>query len=405
MKFLEKVGLKKPTPIVLSESTRKDWPSQLIEHHGLHKKHARFTKDLHKKIETLKSRAKELQDKKKLEQVPERAQHLSEQHAKTINDHAEKLTEAITFSDVLSFQEELEKALEKVGKFREHTGKNASALREYYEEELKGLATAVQELEDYLIQNGESLDTQLTQILNIKNRIRKLEEEKTKQRKYEKTLNSYLEKRDTNEQNQQKHLKRIEEQKQLVRENSSLEALERIKEIENEIHDILSKYSRLIFDTKHYLLKNNLTPTQESREIFSQLKKDPKGIIRRDHKKLKQEFKELHETITQLEKDDNKNVTERLEKATKEISEDARKIESDEPQLHELKKQVMHDIAALNIYEQEQFLLRNAQEEAEIKERIEVISETLDELRVEQYQEELENTIKELGAIVRHDEQ
>ncbi len=402
MNFLEKIGWKKQTPLILSESEKHKWPQQIIEYNDLEKKHARFIKDFQKKLDVLEKNAQNLLDENKLSEIPERAQNLSEQHAKTINEQVKKIVQ-ITFTDVLSFQEETENSLEVMGKFREHTNKNISALKEFYETELRELSQAVQEVEDFLIKNSESLDSELSKILAVQEAIENFDEEKTKQLKYEKTLNSYLEKRDAVHQKKQKHLKRIEEQKPLVRKTASFEALEKLKTVEEEIHAILNKYSRLIFDTKHYFIKNNITLSQDTKELFSLLRKDPKGILLRDHKKLKEEFKELHEAITQLE--NNEKILSRVEEAAKKISEDVRKIESDEPQLHELKKQIMQDIAALNIYEQEQFLLRNKQEEAEIKERIEVISETLDELRVEQYQQELEEEVKRLDAIIRHDEQ
>ncbi|MBR9702942.1 hypothetical protein GOV10_02825, partial [Candidatus Woesearchaeota archaeon] len=91
------------------------------------------------------------------------------------------------------------------------------------------------------------------------------------------------------------------------------------------------------------------------------------------------------------------------EAAAQSISKDAKKLESDAPILHELKKQVMHDIAALNIYEQEQFLIRNKQAASEIREKIDFIGEELEGIEEEDFKAELERLAKNLSAHIRHD--
>lgn len=397
---------KKRGPLILNESDYQNWATQFIEYNEIPRTISRVLKDVENAREEILRAADAFENETFLENVPERAKNITEQHARYISEKARVLTDEIVITtDPLKVQDQLDISIERIQNFRDDTTKNESALREFLETELKTLAITIQELEDLLIRTGSSLDEQgYSTILQIAELSKKFSDERNKKRKYERTLNKYLEERNENEEKKEKHERRINEQQKMVRDATAVEALSKIKEIEEANLNLRDRYERLVFDTRHYLLKHALTMNSETKELFARLKKDPENVIAQEHETLKKEFKELHESIKGLDKEDKKDVKGRLDAAAQSVTQDAKKIKSDAPVLHELKKQVMHDIAALNIYEQEQFLFRNKQAAAEIREKIDFIGEELESIEEEDYHAELERLAKNLSAIIRHDQ-
>jgi len=391
----------KKKPLILDESARENWAKQIADHRELTKELAQFRKELRQKQLLVKAAAHTLKGKN---DVPERAQHITEQHAKTLTALTEHTVEEIQFdNNILTFQQNMDAAITSLEYFKEHSTKNISALKEYYADQLTELADALHTLEDLLIKTGNNFDEKnLQTILQIHELTQKLAQELAKKGKYDRTLTKYVADQERNTDKQHKHKKRIEEQKSLVREENALSALQKVKEIENADHERKAQYERLVFDTKHYILKHGLTLNETSKNLFNQLKKNPDGTIKRQHGVLKAEFEELHDALKNLQKDDKKNVVPRLKKAAKDIANDSQKLTEHESILHDLKKQVIHDIAALNIYEQEQFLLRARQEAAENSEKLQVLNEALDELQDEALKEELTHLTKQFDAIIRH---
>jgi len=392
----------KKKPLILDEQTREKWATQIAEHRELNKKLAQFRKELRHKQELVKTAVHALRKGNK--KVPERAQHLTEQHAKTLTELTEQTVDEITFdNNILTFQDNLDAAITALEYFKEHSTKNISALKEYYADQLTELTGALHQLEDLLIKTGSNFDEKnLQTILQIQELTQKLAAELAKKGKYERTLSKYVADQERNTDKQHKHEKRIKEQKALVRKENALSALKKVKEIETADHERKAKYERLVFDTKHYILKHGLTLNETSKDLFTQLKRNPDGTLKNKHGVLKEEFKELHDALANLEKEDKKDVVTRLKTAAKEITNDAQKLVNNEKILHDLKKQVLNDIAALNIYEQEQFLLRARQEAAENSEKLQVLNEALDELQDEALKEELTHLTKQFGAIIRH---
>jgi hypothetical protein len=394
----------KKKTLVLDESARNKWAQQLAEHKELTKDLAQFRKELRQRQTAVKSAVSALRKEKST--VPERARHITQQHAATIDELMEQTLKEITFdNDIIAFQTHLDVALKALEYYKEHSTKNISALREFYADQLMTLAESLQQLEDLLIKTAAAFDEKDYQsILQVDELTKKLAGELSKKDKYERTLQKYAADQEKNTDKQQKHKKRIEEQTSLVREKNALSALGKIKEIETKDHERKARYERLVFDTKHYILKNELTLNDASKELFTALKKNPESTIKNQHEALKNEFKELQEALGNLEKDDKKDVASRLKKAARDITNDAQKLVNNEKTLHDLKKQVIHDMAALNIYEQEQFLLRTKQEAAENSEKLHVLNEALDELQDESLKEELLHLTKQFGAVIRHEQ-
>lgn len=394
----------KKKPLILDETTRHKWAYQIAEHKDLTKKLAIFRKELRQQQTTVRSAAAALRKAKT--DVPERAQHMTEQHATTIAELLEQTLDEFSFdSDVIAFQKHMDAALKALDYYKEHSTKNISALKEYYAEQLTTLANALQKLEDLLINTASSFDDRDYQtILNIHDLAQKLTEELTKKYKYERTLEKYAAEQDRNTDKQEKHRRRIEEQKVMVREKNALSALEKVKQLEHDDHDRKARYERLVFDTKHYILKNGMTLNETSKELFTALKKSPDTALKNQHEALKEEFTELADALSELEREDKKDVISRLKKAAKDVTNDAQKLVNNEKVLHDLKKQVMNDIAALNIYEQEQFLLRAKQEAAEHSEKLLVLNEALDEVQDVKLKQELHALTKQFGASIRHEQ-
>ena len=286
---------KKQGPLVLNESEHHAWATQLLEHHEIPRTINRVLKDLENAREEILRAADAFADDDYLRKVPDRARNITEQHARYLAEKARALTEDIVITtDPFILQEQLDKAIERVQNYRADTTKNESALREFLEEQLKKLGTAVQELEDTLIQTGSKLEEQgFETILQIAELSKKATEERNKKRKYERTLNKYLEEKNENVAKKEKHERRIAEQQKMVRDNAALEALNKIRDVEQANLDLKDRYERLIFDTRHYVLKHGLTLNEESRELFSRLKKDPTGVIEREHETLRKEFKTI----------------------------------------------------------------------------------------------------------------
>lgn len=395
--------LTKPRQIVLSESNHAIWPRLIAEQQEFPRHIAKFLKELDHAREDMLRAADTLIDEKHHENIPERAEHIMREHAKVLHAEVARAMSGMSFTtDVLTFGESLEDALSSLEQFRERSIKNISALKEYFSPQLDALSSATQKIEDLLIKTGSHFDERgYDKIMRVNALAAKHQEEREKRDKYERTLNKYLEEKQQVQTRKQKHHERIEQQQELVREKEALEALKKIKSIEQSMHELKRKYERLIFDTKHYLLKNGLTLTSETKNLFDALRKDAQRSLVTNHSQLKEEFIELHDTIVQLDAQDKKDVARRLKEAAQEIAEDAHTVESSEPILHELKKQVMHDIATLNIYEQEQFLLRVEKDIAQIDEKIGVLSETLDDVQDDIYAQELREFAKSFDVVIQ----
>ena len=384
---------KKPT---LSQEQKQEWPKIIANYYAFEEKKASLEKKLNAHLQSLQQQTEQLLKPETIAKIPERAQDISEQHAKRIYEESLKLQKE-GMQNLFLLQDDIEKTLDELAGFTQKTNKNFSALKEYLQEELQLIKQTVQLSEDLLIKTAEQLEEgHYANILRLQKVLEEQENINTKKEKYEKTINKYLTEKRHIEQKEQKHLVRIEEQKNLVRDEQAIIALSEVKEIEEENAAIAQKYSRLIFDTKHYILKNLLTINESLKQLFETIHKDPLYALEKHQETIIQEFKQLAQTLSSLEAQDNKNVISRLEEATKEVNEDLQTIQENTPRLHSIKKTIMNDIAAINIYEQEQFLIKTQEEKSKVQEKIDVLAEALDELQVDALISEEEDLLEKL---------
>ena len=385
---------KKP---VLNTEEKNTWPTTIAQYQGLDKELEKLKKTYEQQLQALEAQAEQLLKPETIALIPERAQDISEQHAKRIYEEAQKLQGQEHFTKIFCLQEDIEQALDHIAGFKQRTNKNFSALKEYLGEQLRQVRQTSQELEDLLIKKAETIEQAgFDDLLRLKNVIKAQQDNQTKKDKYEKTINKYLTQKRHVEEKEQKHHARIQEQKNLLRDEKALDALKEVKALEEENAAIAQKYSRLVFDTKHYILKNLLTINDSLQQLFETIQKDPLYALNKHQETLQTEFKQLSQTLAQLEEEDTKDVTTRLEQASKQVNIDLQTTQENTPRLHKLKKVIMHDIAAINIYEQEQFLLKAQEEKAKIQEKIDVLAETLDELSIDALISEEEHLLAKL---------
>lgn len=386
-------NFKKSKRLILDINRQDNWPAQIIEHKELGREIAAFLRDLENHKEELR---RAISNFEKQDHVPQEILHLTTQHAKILNEKTKRLLEQFTFTtDPFTYGADIERSMNAITEYKEGNLKHYSALKEHFEKEVKYLVESIQDLEDRLINLGGVLDqNHYEAIMTIREMNKNVRDLLATKRRYEKTLNKYLSDKAVIEAKQEKHRQKIKIQLPNIRTEEALTALKRIKEIDSEKSGIVGNYERLIFDTKHFLIKNNLKLSHTTKELFEKLKKDPVIIIQKLSESLKNEFNELYATLVNMETHDSKNVIGRLKDASENIFNDALKLDGFNKELPELKKIILSDIGALNVYEQEQFIARLNRELSDVQEKINFISEELESLDCQNMKEEITSLAK-----------
>ena len=395
---------KKPKELLLSEESMQEWPQLIAEHLELQVEITKFLRALEKAEEECKTANRRLVDEGSFPSIPERAQPVTKEHAKALNESVEKLLGKLTFTaDPFALPHQMDLALEELNKPKDATRKSNAALKEYLADETAAIADALQKVEDLIIATGSTLEKkEFGALQKLKEQIENLAHERERKTTYEKTLNTYLAERDEIAKKIEKGNHRLEEQRTRVRSEESVAALERVVASEQRIVEIVQFSEQLAFDARHLLFKQHLPLTKELEQFFTKMKRDAHATLAKEPGALKGFFEKLTALFASKQIEDKKDVVARLAEGIGRVEKDAETLAQLETELHGLKKQIMKDVAALNIYDQRQHLGREEREAAAVARKIDVVSDELAAIDPQRLQNEIELLAKKFGAVIKH---
>jgi hypothetical protein len=408
MRILDLLKRAKPTKeLVLDDNAPVHWPQKLLEHRNLDDEFKAFVNHLNKLTEETRRSLQKFTNEDVLASIPDRARTMNALHGNEYVSQVNKLLATIQFSDIFTFEKQQDSYFEANSAFKSSSTKHANVLKEFLHDELKTTQTHLQQIEDTIINFTKVLEEkgfpQIKKIQEINLRLQKMTE---LQDKYQKLLESLeIDRKRTNEK-RVKIEEDIKEQQTLVRNEESLHALEKIRKIDEELFKIAAQYASLCEDVLAIYKKNSSLELQVPvKKMLEVLPKDPLAFINTNAEVIKQTFEGI---VTQFEEErpgNVKSVVERLSRLSQTVEQDARKIQTAAPDQRALKKEMMKDIAALNIYDKMQFLLRAQAEEDNIVRKLNYLQAEMDPKKKIELQREMRDIAHSFGALIKSEEQ
>lgn len=196
----------------------------------------------------------------------------------------------------------------------------------------------------------------------------------------------------------------IQTQQALIRNTEALVALQRAEKIEQDLHIIAAKYVSVCDDVRNVFKNNPKIKVQPNiKRVYDELPKDPFQFLATEYEEIKDAFEDAI-TILEEEKPGNvKNLITRLSSLSRDATQQGRKVATMLPDSRALKRDIVKDIAALQVYDKQQFLMRAQTEQESIQTKIEFLNNELDPNKLAAMQQELSALARELGAEIKGD--
>ncbi len=404
MRILDLIRRAKPNrTLVLDATATRQWPQQLVEHQGLDAEFRRFAEDIEETKASVIKTARQLTDEDVLAAIPDRARTMNALHGKEYSSRITKLMQHASFTDIFSFDKQQDVYFEAVNEFKDQTSKHTSVLKEFMHDELKAIQALLQQLEDKVINFTKTLEErQFPVIRRINDAVIKLDQLEARQEKCHRLLTSLEQDLKRTQEKRQKIEDGIKEQLAFVRNEQSLASLDRLQALEQELHDMAEQYRQLSQEVHTVYRKNpTLELTSEVKLVVGELGKDTLQFISGNAEQIKRAFEAV---VVQFEEERPANIrtlVERLTRLAGSVEQDCRKAQTSAPDQRSLKKEMMKDIAALQVYDKRQFLMRAQAEEDAIKRKVEYLQAEVDPNKQTVLEREIKDAAKSMGALIK----
>ncbi|MDD9954171.1 MAG: hypothetical protein OXR66_07610 [Candidatus Woesearchaeota archaeon] len=383
MAFLDKLKnltkkFKKGAPakkvFVLQEDEIEQWPDQVATQYGMDAAFEEFQTAFKARQTQVIASLAPFTDEAFLAKIPERARTVNAVNAKSFADATKPFLQA-RFTSLETFEHDHDDFMEQVNVFANHVKTSTAVLQEFFKTQLTVTQEHIKELEDSVIKAVDMLDKHgYSTVKTIREKLATLSGTDERREKYKELMEALITKRDTVEQKRAKLEKRIDGDRGKIRNKEALPALEKLQALEQELHDITTSYVNVCKNVKKYLKKHeDITLEATAQQTINELPKNPEQYIR-DHQG--DVFSIVADQLEQHGRGAVGNLIDRLRSFSPQ--KDATRIEAILPEQTQLKQLMMKDIAALNIYDKQQFLLRAKQEEKELAAKITFLQAELD---------------------------
>jgi ribosomal protein L17 len=398
--ILKRNPFKSGGPITLEEKEQDQWAQKLVAHLDLDKDFSQFQEEMQGLGEETTDSLRKFTDEGVLSAIPDRARTMNALHGNEYAQQVHKLLKSVQFTDLFSFEKQQDKFFETTSGFKDQTAKNTSVLKEFLHDELKETQSLLQKLEDRVIAFAKILEEKKFPLVRkVHELCGKLLQSGERTDKYEKLLASLQSDLKRTQDKRAKLEEDMAAQQALVRNEESLQALEKMKHIEEELHRLAVQYVSVCTDARNvYKKKPDMELAPNIKHVLDEIPKDPMLFLPPNTEKVKKAFEDI---VTQFEEEQPGNVRgiiERLTRLAGSAEQDGRKISTAAPDQRALKKEIMRDIAALNMYDKRQFLMRAQSEEDAITTKITYLTAELDPNKRLTLERELKDAAKALGA-------
>ena len=396
---LLKRNLKQNKSLILDVDISR-WPEQLVSQFGIDEEFKRFQEQIEQLKPDITASLKAFTNEDILAAIPDRARTMNALHGKEYMNQVQRLLQIATFNNLFEFEQQQTAFFEHNNNFKDLTAKNISALKEFMHDEQKTTQTLLQQLEDVIITTAKSFEEKrFPEVRRLRDLYRKRKELIERTDKYQQLCTSLENDLNKTQGKKNKLIDEIKTQQALIRNENALHALEKLAKLEDEMHVLLAQYRVLAEEVKSFYKKHSdLSFAPKTKYVFDELTKDAASFIPTNAEKIKESFDAV---VSQFEDEQLNNVRrllERLAKLSKSVEQDARVVETSGPDQRALKKEMMRDIAALQVYDKQQFLRRAQTEEEQINKKIGFLQEELDPKRLAEMQEEMKNIARSFGA-------
>jgi len=408
MKFLDLIKpLRGTKQLVLEASNQSQWLPLIAEHIDA-------TEIFHKFVEEYTAITKKIEhsllafsNEGILSAIPDRARTMNVLHGNEYALQVKKLLQATKFSDLWHFEAEQSVFFEAMSGHKDLVAKNISVLKEFMSDELKSTQQQLQELEDLVINCSKQLDEKKFPVARkVKELIERLSQIDGKREKYQKLLTSLEQDLKRTKEKYQDIEQAINDQIGLIRNQESLQALDRLGKIETELHSIHTKYTNVANDIKLLCKKNpSLRLDNTARLTIEELHKQASHFLMAHPDEIATSFATIIEQLEEERVNGAKQIIEQLAVLGPAAAADARTLQTATPDLRQLKRSVIKDVAALQVYDKRQFLLRAKTEQESIEGKIAFLTKELDPSKKTEIERELKDTASQIGVTVQLQEQ
>jgi hypothetical protein len=186
-----------------------------------------------------------------------------------------------------------------------------------------------------------------------------------------------------------------------VRNPDALTALERIKAIEDQVHALAMQYASAAQDARAVYKKHaEYKMPQHVKLALDELSKDAALFLPQQAETVQRAFADIVECFEEERPGNVGKLIERLTRLGASAEGDARTIQTILPDQRVHKRLVMKDIAALQIYDKRQFLMRATTEEEVLTRKISFLRAELDPGTQIAMRSQLRDLARQLGASV-----
>jgi len=392
---------KKPS-ITLRTDELDQWTIKMIAASGLDDKFRSFLALVEDEKTEAGENAKKFSDEEALQAIPERARTVTAVHGNAYTEEVEKLVQQIVFSDIFTFEDDQFGFHQALDEFRNQTGKNTAALKEFMKKEVETVEHALKKIEDatvrFLQQREDAQFADIERVHVAQEKLNKLDDQQEKYHELKTRLEQQL---SAVEQKQQKLTDKINEQRKLIRNPAALQALDDLTKLEKELDEITRMHEHAASDALAYYKKHHeLSIPSETHGVLQDLPKHPSSFVAEHPSEIMNAFALIADHLEQEGRGNLGNLIQRLKEQSQRAVQDANRAEEILPKQRKRKQEIMRDVAAINIYDQQQFLTRAVREQKELQAKIAFVEEQLHTTGKFELEREIKDAARSFGATI-----
>lgn len=399
-------GPSEPLPkIILSASEQDFWPDQMVKAFEIDELFDEFLDRVKDESSEIREALEVLTKEDTIAKIPERARTINALHANEYVDQAKKLLNKSVFTNIYAFDDEHTTFQTAITAFRETTKRNVVALSEYLGVELQKIANAIKSLEDEIIGMLKILEERkFDQISIIKRELTALRHLDERRSKYGSLVQSLEEDKTRNAEKQSRINEEIRKQQALIRNDEAHSALERLGKVELEMNTIVHSYASLCTDVVKFLKKQEIEVPSLTRKTLDEATRDAARMLATNHGVIKDAL----DTVASLLEEEGRGSVGHIITKCRALSEtsveDGKSVADAIALQKQLRQAVMRDVAAIAVYDQQQFLLRAKNDEAEIVRKLEFLAMELNPAKRIEHERAIKDATSNLGATIIGDE-